>query len=166
MPTANYRHPDGRRLHLDRRAGSLILLLAKGEPDDLLNTEYMATWFGVSAPWLELGRSHGYGPPFIRLGGGTGRVRYRRAAVIEWLKEREQRAEDRAEERRSQHAPASVAEGEPRDKRTQRKPPSDQAEERRSQRAPASVVGAPVVEPVASRDKRIPLRKPATSFSR
>lgn len=73
-------------LHLDRRADRLIVYgAAAGAPDDLLETIAVAAWFGVSKQWLEIGRHRGYGPPFLRL---SGRIRYRRSAVIAWLDER------------------------------------------------------------------------------
>jgi predicted DNA-binding transcriptional regulator AlpA len=56
--------------------------------DELLNTEQVALWLGMSADYLNLGRSrrHQYGPPFIRVSNKC--VRYRRSDVIEWLKSR------------------------------------------------------------------------------
>lgn len=77
-----------KKLHLDRRAGALVRL-GDGEADDLLSTEQVADWFGVSVVWLENNRTKGedVAPPHIRIGR---RVRYRREAVIAWLKAREQ----------------------------------------------------------------------------
>jgi len=74
--------------HIDKRAGQLVEDFAtKGEPDDLLNTEAVAQWLGVSVPWLQVGRSSGrYGPPFVRC--SPRHVRYRRTDVLAWLKER------------------------------------------------------------------------------
>lgn len=74
--------------HLDRRALELINQANAGTDDELLNTEQLALWLGVSTGWLEIGRSQGYGPPFIRLGR---RVRYRRADINRWLQERAHR---------------------------------------------------------------------------
>ncbi|MBK7362182.1 MAG: DNA-binding protein [Micavibrio sp.] len=46
----------------------------------------MAKLLGVSTQWLEIGRVHGYGPPFIKL---TPRmVRYRIGDVKKWLADR------------------------------------------------------------------------------
>lgn len=71
--------------HLDKRAAELIAAGA-GDPDDLLTTKDVAAWFGVSKQWLEINRSKGDGPPFIKLGR---MVRYRRDAVLQWLDERQ-----------------------------------------------------------------------------
>jgi len=73
--------------HLDRRAGELVKASSTGEPDDLLNTKQTAAMLGLSPQFLEIGRSRGYGPKFVRL--STRRIRYRRAAIIEWLRSRE-----------------------------------------------------------------------------
>ena len=75
-----------RRHYLDRRAARLVEDGSYGNPDDLLNTPQLADWLQVSSQWLEIGRSKGYGPPFIRL--NAKRVRYRRAKVLKWLEER------------------------------------------------------------------------------
>jgi hypothetical protein len=73
------------RHHLDRRANALIAS-ASGAADDLLATRETADWIGVSIQWLEIGRSAGYGPPYIRVSPRC--IRYRRADVILWLRER------------------------------------------------------------------------------
>jgi predicted DNA-binding transcriptional regulator AlpA len=70
--------------HLDRRAAEIAEIA--GDEDDLLSTPELADWLGVSREWVEIGRSKGYGPRFVRI--GPRRVRYRRADVIEWLKAR------------------------------------------------------------------------------
>jgi predicted DNA-binding transcriptional regulator AlpA len=72
------------KLHLDKRAADL-LDHGIGADDDLLTTEQLARWLGVSVQWLEIGRSRGYGPPWMRLGR---RCRYARAAVRAWLAKR------------------------------------------------------------------------------
>lgn len=78
----------GKRFHLDKRAGMLAAgLSAKGADDDLLTTRELAAWLGVTPTWVEIGRSKGYGPPFLRLARQL--VRYKRVAVLAWLKERE-----------------------------------------------------------------------------
>jgi predicted DNA-binding transcriptional regulator AlpA len=74
------------RHHLDRRAAELAEDGNTGTPDDLLTTAGVAEWLGLSTQWLEIGRSRGYGPRFVRL--STRRVRYRRDDVFAWLKER------------------------------------------------------------------------------
>ena len=78
-----------KHLHLDRRAARLAAEGADARPDDLLTTKAVAAWFGVSVSWLEIGRSKGYGPPFIRV--APRRIRYRRSSVLAWLAEREHR---------------------------------------------------------------------------
>jgi hypothetical protein len=73
------------KYHLDRRAADL-LHAGEGDDDDLEATPAVAEWLQVSSQWLEIGRSKGYGPPFIRL--SASRVRYRRGDVRTWLRER------------------------------------------------------------------------------
>lgn len=53
----------------------------------LLSTKEVARLTGFSASYFEKGRIYGYGPRFIRLksNGKTGKVLYRREAVMEWL---------------------------------------------------------------------------------
>jgi hypothetical protein len=70
------------RHHLDRRAADLAAEGA-GDPDDLLSTSDLAEWLGVSVQWVEIGRTKGWSPPFIKL--SPRRIRYRREAVLEWL---------------------------------------------------------------------------------
>ena len=72
--------------HLDRRAHQIIEQGVDGNPDDLLDTKEMAAWFGNSPQWFEIGRSRGYGPPFIRLGSRS--VRYQRKFALRWLESR------------------------------------------------------------------------------
>jgi len=75
-----------RQHHLDRRAARLFDEGSTGQPDDRRSTAELAGWLGVSNQWLEIGRSRGYGPKFVRI--GPRRVRYRRNDVLEWLAER------------------------------------------------------------------------------
>jgi predicted DNA-binding transcriptional regulator AlpA len=72
--------------HLDRRAMAIAEGAEAQSPNELLSTPALADWFGVSVQWVEIGRHKGYGPPFVRL--GSRRIRYRRDAVLAWLKER------------------------------------------------------------------------------
>lgn len=72
--------------HLDRRAHKLLAEGADGHPDDLLTTSQTAIWLGTSTQWLEIGRSRGFGPKFIRV--SPRKVRYRRRDVLFWLEER------------------------------------------------------------------------------
>jgi len=74
--------------HLDRRAAGLIER-SSGEPGDLLNTDELCSWLGMSRVWAEIGRIRGYGPPYLKLGDGPrARIRYRRGDVEEWLRQR------------------------------------------------------------------------------
>jgi predicted DNA-binding transcriptional regulator AlpA len=73
--------------HLDKRASDIAERIAEGgDQDELLSTKQTATLLGVSQQWLEIGRTRGYGVPFVRL--SPRRVRYRRSDVIAWLNER------------------------------------------------------------------------------
>lgn len=76
-----------RRLHLDKRAESLIAATPEGSDDELLTSMQVANWLGTSPQWVELGRMKGYGPPFMRIAPQT--IRYRRNDVVKWLRERE-----------------------------------------------------------------------------
>ena len=78
---------NSRRLHLDRRVEAIISSVGEGSDDDLLTTLQIANWLGTSTQWVELGRAKGYGPPFMKIAAQV--VRYRRSAVIAWLKDRE-----------------------------------------------------------------------------
>ena len=75
-----------RRHHLDRRADALAECGATGPVDDLLSTTEVAVWLGISPQFLEIGRHRGYGPRYVRL--SPRRVRYRRADVLAWLRQR------------------------------------------------------------------------------
>ena len=74
-----------KRHHLDRRATDLIAN-GSGPDDDLLSTREVADWLGMSILWMEVGRMRGYGPRFVRV--GPRRIRYCRADVVTWLRER------------------------------------------------------------------------------
>ena len=53
---------------------------------EYLNTQQVAAYLGVSHQWLEIGRSKGYGPPFIKAGYGSGGiVRYKRSEIDRWM---------------------------------------------------------------------------------
>lgn len=75
------------RLHLDKRAGKIADEAKNQNPDQLLKTREIASWLGVSIGFLEIGRTRGIGPPFVRL--APRMVRYERGAVISWLEERQ-----------------------------------------------------------------------------
>jgi hypothetical protein len=78
------------RHNLDKRAPAIIEAANAGTDDELLTTTQVAVWFGLSPEWLEIGRSKGWGPPFLRL--SPRRIRYRRGTCKEWLHERAHRA--------------------------------------------------------------------------
>jgi len=84
-----------RRFHLDKRIPSIVD--APGDDDDLLTAAELAAWFGMSVEWVDIGRSEGYGPPFVKLGR---LVRYRRSDVKAWLLARTHHATAEYEERR------------------------------------------------------------------
>jgi hypothetical protein len=73
------------RHNIDRRAEQLIAS-DNADDDALLDTLQMSQWLAVSTQWLEIGRSRGWGPPFLKL--GPRRVRYHKATVKQWLAER------------------------------------------------------------------------------
>jgi predicted DNA-binding transcriptional regulator AlpA len=75
--------------HLDRRADQIADASA-GPPDQLIDSKALAAWLGVSEQWVEIARSKGHGPEFVKL--GPRRVRYRRASVLAWLEERTRQA--------------------------------------------------------------------------
>ena len=71
--------------HLDRHA-NLIVAADIGADDELLSTEAVARWLGVSTQFLEIGRHKGYGPKFKKI--STRCVRYSRGDVLKWLRSR------------------------------------------------------------------------------
>jgi predicted DNA-binding transcriptional regulator AlpA len=71
--------------HLDKRAAA-IAAAGVGDSDDLLTTTEVAEFLGLSTQWVEIGRHKGYGPRYLKL--NTRRVRYRRADILEWLRQR------------------------------------------------------------------------------
>jgi hypothetical protein len=76
--------------HIDQRAAALLLTAPTTENDaDLLTEQQMAAWLGCSMQWLAIGRSRGYGPPFLRL--GPKMIRYHRGDGKKWLETRSHR---------------------------------------------------------------------------
>ena len=72
--------------HLDKRAGDLAEQgAAAGYEHDLLTTPELARWLGVSVQWAEICRVRDNGPPYVKVGK---LIRYRREAVVRWLKSR------------------------------------------------------------------------------
>jgi predicted DNA-binding transcriptional regulator AlpA len=74
------------RHHIDRRADAVAAAIAAGDPDQLFSTKELSRLTGLSEQFFEIGRTHGYGPHYLRL--STRRVRYRRADVLSWLASR------------------------------------------------------------------------------
>lgn len=73
-----------KRHHFDKCADQLIER-SNSTSDDLLTTRQVADWFQVSPQWLQIGRTKGYGPPFVRIGG---RVRYPKDTSVQYLRDR------------------------------------------------------------------------------
>jgi hypothetical protein len=99
-----------RRLHLDKRAEALVVAAPEGSDDELLTTIQLAGWLGVTAQWVELARAGGYGPAFTRIAPQA--IRYKRATVVAWLKDREhKRISDYADtpRRKTRKADAKMA---------------------------------------------------------
>ena len=72
--------------HLDKRADSIAASIAALPDDTLPKPADLACWLGVSIQFLAIGRTRGYGPPFVRLSATA--VRYRVSDVRTWLTER------------------------------------------------------------------------------
>jgi hypothetical protein len=51
--------------HIDKRAHALVAAASEDKSDDLLTTQELAAWLGVSRQWCESGRSQGYGPKYV-----------------------------------------------------------------------------------------------------
>lgn len=70
--------------HIDQRADQVLAAApATTSDDDMLSTVELSRWLGVSVQWLEIGRSRGFGPDFVKLGERC--IRYRRGTVRHWL---------------------------------------------------------------------------------
>ena len=61
--------------------------MSDGNADELLTTKQVSEWLGYSTQWLEIARTRGTGPRFMRM--GPKKIMYRRSAVRAWLKKRE-----------------------------------------------------------------------------
>jgi predicted DNA-binding transcriptional regulator AlpA len=73
--------------HIDKRADAILAASANtGNDDDLLTTPQVADLLGVSTQWIEKRRTHGGGPPFVRLSQKI--VRYPRDGLRHWLDQR------------------------------------------------------------------------------
>jgi hypothetical protein len=51
---------------VDPRVGQIVSA-SEGLPDELIDSKKLAEWLGMSLQWVEISRSKGYGPPFVRL---------------------------------------------------------------------------------------------------
>jgi predicted DNA-binding transcriptional regulator AlpA len=74
-------------LHIDKRAPRLLDdPISEGPDDELLTTEQVANWLGVSVQFLEIQRGRNTGPRFVRISPRI--VKYTRGDVRAWLKKR------------------------------------------------------------------------------
>jgi predicted DNA-binding transcriptional regulator AlpA len=74
-------------LHIDKRAGPLLdSPISEGPDDELLTTEQVAQWLGVSVQFLEIQRGRNTGPRFVRISPRL--IKYRRVDIRAWLKKR------------------------------------------------------------------------------
>jgi predicted DNA-binding transcriptional regulator AlpA len=71
--------------HNDRWAHQRIDQVNNTE-SEIYTTFQLADMIQVSVAWLEIGRSRGYGPKFIRI--SPRMVRYSRTDVVKWLESR------------------------------------------------------------------------------
>jgi hypothetical protein len=74
------------RHHLDRRADRLADEGEKGASDELLTSRQLAHWLEITEQWVHVGRTCGYGPPFIEPFPKV--IRYKRRDVVRWLRTR------------------------------------------------------------------------------
>jgi predicted DNA-binding transcriptional regulator AlpA len=82
-------------MHIDKRAGRLLAdPVSDGPDDELLTTEEVANWVGVSSQFLERLRGLNTGPRFVRISPRI--VKYRREAVRAWLRSRERKSTRKA----------------------------------------------------------------------
>ena len=87
MARTRQKHAETRHFHLDKRVDAIIDAGGgSGADDQLLDTDAMAAWLGVSVQWLNIGRHLGYGPPFKKINPRC--VRYLRGDVLKWLAQR------------------------------------------------------------------------------
>jgi predicted DNA-binding transcriptional regulator AlpA len=85
MP-ATRRRAQTPRYHIDKRASSLLTAASGAPHPDTMTTPQAADFLGVSVKFMEISRSKGLGPPFVRV---TPRiVRYLKSELIAWLQER------------------------------------------------------------------------------
>jgi hypothetical protein len=76
--------PLSNKLLIDRRTHRLVDV--NFGPEETRSTKEVAAWLGVSVQFLEIGRTRGYGPKFVRIPKRF--VRYRAGDVLDWLNSR------------------------------------------------------------------------------
>jgi hypothetical protein len=74
------------RHHLDRRANRLADEGDKGNADELLTSQQVADWLGITEQWVKQGVPNDYGPPFVKPFPEV--TRYKRRDVVRWLRGR------------------------------------------------------------------------------
>ena len=84
---------NSKKHHIDKRA-HVIVGADIGADDELLSTQAVANWLGVSTQFLEIGRHKGHGPKFTKISPRC--VRYMRGDVLKWLRARVQSRTDAA----------------------------------------------------------------------
>lgn len=78
-----------RQENLLTSVASAALLGTVSDKDDLLTTAETAAHLGIKINTLEIWRTKGRGPEFIKLGDAPqAPVRYRKSAVVAWLEQR------------------------------------------------------------------------------
>ena len=82
---------DKRKYHIDKRAHA-IPGADIGADDELMSTQAVANWLGVSTQFLEIARCKGHGPQFTKISPRC--VRYLRGNVLKWLRARAQSCTD------------------------------------------------------------------------
>ena len=86
MATKPKKNTPPTRHNIDRRADQVIADSNGGDDDDMLSSQEVANWLGVSIQWVEIGRTKKWGPKFHKL--SPRKVKYRRGDVRAWLNER------------------------------------------------------------------------------
>lgn len=58
----------------------------------MLTPDETAIWLGISRQTLAKWRTLGEGPPYVKFGAGTGRIRYRRVTLDAWVRANERQS--------------------------------------------------------------------------
>jgi hypothetical protein len=74
------------KMHLDKRAEMILIVLGAGADDLLLSTKELAMLMGVSVEWLENGRIAGYGPEYTKI--GPHMIKYQLGKARKFLRQR------------------------------------------------------------------------------